>query len=157
MGKQIFREKNMERISSPEQLNEYIRVASPAVWMVLSAILVLFAGACVWGFLGHLDTKVSGVFVSQDEKMYVYLQEEDAKKVQPGMPVFVGETEYVVGESAAMPAAAKEVLDDYGLYVSGFSPEAWVYQVSVSGDYVEGTIPAEVIVESIAPMTFIFN
>ena len=157
MNKQIFREKSVERISSPEQLNEYIRVANPSMWFVLAAILVLLAGACVWGFLGHLDTKVPATFVGQDEEMYVYLQEEDAKKVQSGMPVLVGDTEYVVVEVAAMPTAAREVFNDYGLYVSGLSPETWVYPAAVSGTYVDGVMPAEVIVESIAPMEFVFN
>lgn len=31
----IFRQKSIERVSSPEQLNDYIRVATPGVRLVL--------------------------------------------------------------------------------------------------------------------------
>ena len=56
MNSQLFRKKSVDRVSSPEQLNEYIRVANPGVWMVLAAIVILLAGVVVWGCIGHLDT-----------------------------------------------------------------------------------------------------
>ena len=40
----LFRQKSLDRISSPEQLNDYIRVSTPSVWMVLIAIVILLAG-----------------------------------------------------------------------------------------------------------------
>ena len=39
--KEIFRKKSLERVSSPEQLNDYLHVTSPAVWVVLAAVIVL--------------------------------------------------------------------------------------------------------------------
>ena len=56
MSDQIFRKKSLDRISSPEQLNDYIRVANPGIWMILAAVIILLAGVCVWGIFGHLDT-----------------------------------------------------------------------------------------------------
>ena len=56
MGKTIFRQKSMQKITSPEQMNDYIRVSNPSVWMILAAVIVLLAGVCVWGVFGHLDT-----------------------------------------------------------------------------------------------------
>ena len=44
----IFRKTNLERISSPEKLNEYIRVSNPSVWIIISAILVFFAALTFW-------------------------------------------------------------------------------------------------------------
>ena len=38
--KNIFREKAITRVTSPEQLNEYIRVATPGIWFILIAILL---------------------------------------------------------------------------------------------------------------------
>ena len=37
----IFREKSITRVSSPEQLNDYIRVTTPSVWIVLIALVLL--------------------------------------------------------------------------------------------------------------------
>ena len=47
MNQQLFRKKSVDKVSSPEQLNEYIRVANPGVWMVLAAIVILLAGVVV--------------------------------------------------------------------------------------------------------------
>ena len=52
MSKQLFRQKSMERITSPEQMDDYIRVSNPSVWMILAAVIVLLVGVCVWGIFG---------------------------------------------------------------------------------------------------------
>lgn len=44
----LFREKNLERLESPEQLNDYLRVTSPGVWMILSAVILLLIGVFIW-------------------------------------------------------------------------------------------------------------
>ena len=64
MNEQSFRKKSVDRVSSPEQLNDYIRVANPSLWLVLGAVIALLIGVCVWGVLGRLDTTVSAVAVA---------------------------------------------------------------------------------------------
>lgn len=58
MSNQIFRQKSLDRVSSPEQLNDYVRVSNPGVWTILLAVTVLLIGVCVWGIFGHLDTQI---------------------------------------------------------------------------------------------------
>ena len=48
MENPLFRKKSLERISSPEQLHDYMRVTSPRLWMLLSAIAVFLAGFIVY-------------------------------------------------------------------------------------------------------------
>ena len=48
----LFREKSIERVSSPEELNDYIRVTSPSVWLVLLGTVVLLVGMLAWCVLG---------------------------------------------------------------------------------------------------------
>ena len=55
--KSIFRKKSLDRVTSPESLNDYIRVTSPSVWIVLIAILVLLAGLLAWSIFGRLEVK----------------------------------------------------------------------------------------------------
>lgn len=50
----IFRQKSIDRISSPEQLNDYIKVSSPSAWVVLTAIIILLIGVLVWGMFGTI-------------------------------------------------------------------------------------------------------
>lgn len=52
---EIFRKKSIERVSTPEQLNDYIRVTTPSVWVVLAAMTVLLIGMLVWGVFGSVD------------------------------------------------------------------------------------------------------
>ena len=51
----LFRKKSMDRVSSPEQLNDYIRVTSPSVWLVLLAIVLLLAGILIWSTFGKVE------------------------------------------------------------------------------------------------------
>jgi len=54
-GNGVFREKSMERVSSPEELNDYIRVTTPSVWLVLAALILLLAGMLAWSVLGTVE------------------------------------------------------------------------------------------------------
>lgn len=50
----LFRQKSIDKVSSPEKLDDYIRVTTPSVWITLAAILVLLTGAIIWGIFGEL-------------------------------------------------------------------------------------------------------
>ena len=50
----IYREKSLERVSSPEQLDNYLRVTTPPVWIVLLALAILIVGIFVWAALGSV-------------------------------------------------------------------------------------------------------
>ena len=51
----IFRQKSIDRVSSPEQLNDYIRVTTPGVWLVLLALVILLLGMLAWSVLGTVE------------------------------------------------------------------------------------------------------
>ena len=44
----LFREKTLERISSPEKLTDYLRVTNPGIWAVLGAVIILLGGLFIW-------------------------------------------------------------------------------------------------------------
>ena len=53
----IFRQKSIQRVSSPEELNDYIRVTTPSVWVVLAALIVLLVGMLTWSIFGTLEVQ----------------------------------------------------------------------------------------------------
>lgn len=53
--KTIFRKKSIERVTSPEQLDDYIRVTTPSVWLILTAAMILIIGALFWGVFGKIQ------------------------------------------------------------------------------------------------------
>lgn len=55
MANKLFREKSLNKVASPEQLDDYIKVANPGIWLTLLAIMVLLLGLCVWGVFGQVD------------------------------------------------------------------------------------------------------
>ena len=53
--KSIFREKSLQRVTSPEQLDDYIKVTTPSVWLILLATVILIAGTCFWAVFGKIQ------------------------------------------------------------------------------------------------------
>lgn len=54
---ELFREKSLERISTPEKLNDYIKVTTPSVWLVLLAVVFLLVGILAWSALGTVSVE----------------------------------------------------------------------------------------------------
>ena len=110
----VFRKKSIARISSPEQLNDYICVSSPSVWLILLSVAVLLAGVIIWGVFGTMNSYLDVCAVSENGVTTCYIKEDDAARVTADMPVSVE------GESCALAALdgkavkAETVLDEYG-------------------------------------------
>lgn len=158
MENNIFRKKSMERISSPEQLTDYIKVASPGVWLLLGTIVILLIGICVWGVFGKLDTVVKGVAVSENDTIVCYVTEESATKIQPGMKLTVDGAEFTVLDVSAQPISAGSVLNEYALHVGDFQADDWIYGISVAeAPLADGIYGAKITVDSVSPKTFVIN
>jgi len=64
----IFRKSSLERISSPERLNEYIKITNPGIWSILLACLALLIAVGFWGVYGNIPDSVraDGVIFPQN-------------------------------------------------------------------------------------------
>lgn len=60
MAKQLFRQAALDRLASPERLDELMRVTSPLSWVALAALGAGILVAAIWGFTGRITTKVDG-------------------------------------------------------------------------------------------------
>lgn len=56
----IFRKVSLERLSSPEQLDQLMEVTSPRGWLALAALGALLATALTWGIFGAIPTEAAG-------------------------------------------------------------------------------------------------
>ncbi|MET0553736.1 MAG: NHLP bacteriocin system secretion protein [Vicinamibacteria bacterium] len=61
MKSTVFRSVSLERLSSPEQLDQLLKVTDPKGWIVLAALGVVLATAIVWGSLGSIPQNVGGM------------------------------------------------------------------------------------------------
>ncbi|MGA2149545.1 MAG: NHLP bacteriocin system secretion protein, partial [Bryobacteraceae bacterium] len=60
MNTEIFRRVSIERLSSPEQLDQLLKVNSTRSWAALLAVLVLVSMTVVWAFRGSIATTAPG-------------------------------------------------------------------------------------------------
>ena len=156
MDNGLFRKKSMERISSPEELHDYMRVTNPRLWMILGAIVLLLAGFIVYASTATMENTVTiHVQISQYE-----LQENDA-----------GEKEYVTDIRAYLPHSMKDQVEN-GMTVRIGQEETTVNYIGVLedgtvfltidpiDDYLplpEGEYDAELVLESTTPISFLWN
>lgn len=157
MNEQLFRKKSVDRVSSPEQLNEYIKVSNPGIWMILAAIVILLVGAIVWGVLGTLDTTLSTVAVAENGELTVYVKEVDIDSIEEGMTVRIGDKEGTITEISTTPTTVDGTFSDYALHVGNLVNGEWVFAIRVSGEFTDGVHNADIVVESVSPMSFILN
>ena len=52
MSDSIFRKKSLDHISSPEEIDDYIKVTKPGMWLVLAAIVLMLTAVIIWGIVG---------------------------------------------------------------------------------------------------------
>lgn len=154
---QVFREKSVERLSSPEQLNDYIRVSNPSVWMCLGAIIILLAGVCVWGVFGRLSTTLSTAAIAKDGSLICLVREEDFARIQVGMAVSAGGQSTFLTQLSDTPVAVSNQMDPYVLHLGELSEGDWVYMAAAPTELPDGTYTGVITIESIAPMSFALN
>jgi len=99
----LFRKKTLDRISSPEQLTDYLRVTSPGVWLVLIAVLILLGSLIAWASIGTLETTSQVKVVVTDHTAEIVSTQ--GAELAGGMPL------HISGQDAKVASAKK---DEYG-------------------------------------------
>ena len=159
----IFNKKATEKLRSPDDLDKYVCVTNPSVWVVLFACIAMLAGLLAWGVFGAVTTSVSATGVVVNGKAMCFLEAEDAAKVHVRDAAVIGGESAVVSQVASVPVSREEahgvLVNDY--LVSSLVKGDWAYQVSFDGDVSELTegIPLSVNIttERIAPISLIFG
>ena len=114
----LFRKESMEHIQSPEQLNDYMRVTNPAIWVVLAAVILLLTGMLIWGASARIESVASGTAQVENGMMVVSFDDaRQAEKVEAGMEIEIGDSAAVIGsvgtaEDGSIFAVAQTELAD---------------------------------------------
>ena len=114
----LYRKSSMERIQSPEQLTDYLRVTNPTVWVLLVAVVVLLVGLLIWSSFTYIGSFAEGSATVEGGVMTVTFDDETlARNVEAGMIVTVGETSSTItsvgrGVDGAVFARAETSLSD---------------------------------------------
>ena len=139
MGEEIFRKKSLDKVNSPESLDDYIQVSNPGVWLLLISVIVLLAGACVWGIFGHIDSTVETNIHVKNGTIVCYVADEDISSIQEGMAV-----KFKGFEAVVMEIGQKEELG---------------YVCVLQSDQVlpDGVYEGKIVVKSVKPLSFVLN
>ncbi len=157
MNEKPFGKTDIERINTPEQLNAYIRVANPAVWLVLTAAALLLIGVLIWGIFGTVETTLNAGVVVAGKAATCYITAENADRVEPGMTVSVGAAvgSIISVDDTPFPAAG---LSDSLNELAGFAVEdiCCAARLDLSG-VPDGEYAASVAISSIRPISFVIH
>lgn len=157
MQNSIFRKSSLERISSPEQLNEYVRIVNPGVWAVLLGLFALLIAVAVWAYTGSIPETVqlTGVAFAQEgeeETVYCFVPMSVSKKLTKGMKVQVSpdyapreEYGYILGTVESIgerPVTEEEIIQTFGStgYVHGLITQGNMVEVKVALKRTEGRL-----------------
>jgi hypothetical protein len=102
MASRVFRKIALDRLSSPEQLDQLVQVTPPRGWAALGILTALLAAGVLWGWFGSVSVEVFGDCVLQPRTSAIISQAEaqeleaifllpldDGKKVSTGTEAHV--------------------------------------------------------------------
>lgn len=160
----LFRKDAMERVISPEQLHDYIRVSNPSVWLILAAVLILAAAASVWGIYGTLETTLDTIGYTENDRVVCYLTEEEFASLADGvLAVRVDGAASAIAARQTEPVSYAEISalyanDPYALYALNIAPEEWRYRVELApAGSAGGLVEVSFLIESTNLFSFITN
>lgn len=92
MEQPLFKKENVERVSSPEQLSDYLHVTSPSIWVVLAAVILLLASLFVWSSVTAVESFAVGKAEVHGGVLTLRFDDkEKASFVEAGMNAKVGD------------------------------------------------------------------
>lgn len=160
MNDKLFRKSSLDKVTGPEQLDDYIRVASPSLWVMLGAVVLLLIAVLVWSVTGELPTTLTLNGVGSGETVVCYLPPEEASALSPGMAARSGNAEGQVASVGEQPLSRAEVSaavqSDYLAENLGLAD--WNVPVTLTvPDTPQGLCPVTVTVDTVRPISFILN
>ena len=131
----IFRKKTLDRISSPDNLKDYLRVSNPGIWAVLVIVILLLGGLLAWSTIGVLETRADVRVVVADHQAQIIAL--GAETLSEGMSLTVADKEYTI---------ASVTEDEYGRPVG-----------MTKAELPDGVYEGTVVTETIHPISFLLE
>ena len=153
----IFRKKSLDRISTPEDLDNYLSVTGPGIWLPLLAVVALLIGALVWMALGQLDTTLNVAVTSENGAILCYVPAERMDAVREGDCVTIAGKSYPLRD-AGYSARLISGETDGDIRLAGSLAEGTTVQpLQAEGELPDGVYQGEIVVETVNPIKFIIN
>lgn len=152
----IFREKSIERIESPEKLNDYLKVTSPGVWIVLGTLIVLLVGVCIWGVFGRIDATVPAAVTSTGLSSECLVPAAALEGVIDHRTVKVDNWNLTLTPSILEPEMVGTDTDIYVMLAGNLKAGDIVYRIPLEQPLPEGTYTGTLVTETMSPISLFF-
>lgn len=119
MDEKLFSKESLEKIKSPEMLNDYIKVSRPHSWVVVIIIFLTILIFLIWANFCVLDIQLDTVVVSRPDIIYTIVNKEDIMKIDVGREVRVDENSLKISNIGKY----NEELNGYIVYLEGNLPQ----------------------------------
>ena len=169
MSNSLFRKASLDSLSSPEQLNDYIKVSNPSIWIVLMAMFILLAVVLIWSFTGSLPTSIHTKGVVNSGKAVGYVDITEAGTIKAGQAVKVqainqntainGHIDSVGVVPLSASEIAAELKSDY--LAQALAPKGFAVTVDVSldsSDLPDKTlVNINIVTDTVRPIDFLLK
>lgn len=164
MDNQLFRQKSIERISSPEELHDYMRVTSPRLWMLLGAIVLLLVG-----FIVYASTATMENIMAIKVEVETYEGEDDDgnptewSNVMAVLPLSMKDTigvgmEVRLGnEKGKIVLLNQQIAPDESTGGEGNTMFIYIEMEKKNFHLPQGIYDADLVLESSTPFSFLWN
>ncbi|MEG1877267.1 MAG: hypothetical protein RRX92_06710 [Lachnospiraceae bacterium] len=158
MKESLFRKKSIDKISSPEQLTDYMRVLRPSIWIVLLAAVILLVALLLASMYVAIPDSVELNGVSQNGTVVCYL--DNVANITEDMAAEVSGTNGKVLHIDDKPLSKMEVekrfSQDYIIYM--LNVQDWNYEVTIAADDVpDGLVKVKMKGKPIKPIDFLMG
>ncbi|MCQ2609333.1 MAG: hypothetical protein MJ151_00850 [Lachnospiraceae bacterium] len=133
---QRFRPEAMKKLTTPEELTDYIKVSTPGTWIIAIGAFIFLVGASIWLFFGVINTKIDTTVVAKNGIVQIIVNDKNVKRVEEKMKVKVNDKILNVER------------------VSSFDEDIKGYRLYLEGSIEDGVYDAEVVLESVRPIDF---
>jgi len=161
-GSSIFNQTAQQRLSSPDDLDKYLRVTTPKVWVALLAIMALAMGLLAWGFFGSVSSNVTTTGTCVDGMTFCLLDGSQIASVNCGDAAYIYGQQGSVASVSEVPISRDEartlLKSDY--LVDTLMQFDWAYLVTFDDvEVIAEGVPVEVSIttERVAPISLVLG
>lgn len=83
----LFSREALDKLRSPEKLDNLLHITNPISWMGLIAVLLILLSVFLWSVFGSVIVRADGMGTAANSSGVLYVPLETGMCIEPGMPV----------------------------------------------------------------------
>lgn len=156
MSKNLKNISKSDKVNTPDDLNDYIKISNPSLWVVLIAIIIFLIGILVWGIFGKLYVTVTVPTYVNGGHAISLINDTDIDSIEEGKKIMINSVDGII----VSKSSTKEKISDPSLFgISNTEAISYdsAYFATSNIDIGNGSYEAEIVVDEVPPISFLFK